>query len=214
MSEYPSQWGYRAVSHPTTVPAADYYRVHADATALAARNAELVALLIAKDATIEAQRSTIETQKAALTRTHQAMGSLQRVASVSVVEQYLSGAIANLTCREIVASRDGVIRLDDSTAAYARGQSAGIGERIRALGGGWSIHRDNPAELTQWCVDEIAGWTARADEPATGADGTIARRTHEGWVDEARAHVRFLEDLATALASDPGRAVTAGPRGR
>lgn len=206
--------GYGAPPHPSTVPAADYYRVHADATAFAARNAELMALLSAKDATIEAQRSTIETQRAALDRTQQAMWSLQRVASVSVVEQYLSAAIANLTCREIVASRDSVIRLDDSTAAYARGQSAGIGERIRALGGGWSIHRDSPTALTQWCVDEIAGWSARANEPATGSDGTIARRMHEGWVDEARAHVRFLEDLAAALASDPGRTVTAGSRGR
>ncbi len=205
--------GRTSFGYPAVVPATDYYRVHADATAFAARNAELMTLLVAKDATIEAQRSTIETQRAALDRTQQAMWSLQRVASVSVVEQYLSAAIANLTCREIVASRDGVIRLDDSTAAYARGQSAGIGERIRALGGGWSIHRDSPTALPQWCVDEIAGWTARANEPATGADGTIARRTHEGWVDEARAHVRFLEDLAAALATDPGRAVTAGPRG-
>lgn len=202
-----TQPGYGAPAYPSAVPAADYYRVHADATAMAARNAELVALLIARDA-------TIETQKAALARTQQAMQSLQRVASVSVVEQYLGAAIANLTCREIVASRDGVIRLDDITAAYARGQSAGIGERIRALGGGWSIHRDNPGGLPQWCVDEIAGWTVRANEPANGADGTIARRTHEGWVDEARAHVRFLEDLAAALASDPGRAVSAGPRAR
>ncbi len=120
------------------------------------------------------------------------------------LDDWFAYAIRDLATRQMVAYQDSVIRVDESSAAYRRGQAAAMGERLRSLIIGADTHgRGGRGALLVWVRQEYGVWEHRAGECGQANFGSDSdqhqSQTRSGWVSESALHVQSLVELETLI---------------